>query len=203
VRVAPPIGSPPGIAVWKVGPGGSPMATLDAVHRAAAEEAASIDPDSVEAWRSLADEDQRWLAGSFFLVGFRVVLADGKVEPGEVERAWLKTDDIAAHTRSYVVNWAIGMMVDRQIAKTVTDAVLSPSVEPAFAASRSALSKLPEPDRCRMAAALWTTALHAIAANYGSPPTPEMIEVRELIASIDRLGLDLTASMAWVETNGP
>jgi hypothetical protein len=203
VRISLPEGMPAGASAWTVSPGTSPQAGLEAVMTAAAKEMERIDPASVKAWNSLAADDQLWLAGSFILVGLAVAMADGRIEPGEIERAFLKIDEINATTRSYVVTWATAILSDRSLMETVLSTAFgSPSPDRAFARSRAALEKLPEPDRCRMAAALYSNALDVITAKNGSPPTPDTIELRQLLATIARLGLDLAKSVEWVLKNG-
>ena len=200
-----PPGYHPGTAaIWHVGPTSTPSEAFEAVRRAAAEELADVDPASIRAWGRLDPNDQLWIAGSFILVGVAVAMADGKVEPGELERAFVKTDDLAAETRSFVVNWAIGLLGERSVPETVMSTAFSTSSpEPAIAASRQALARLPEADRYRMTIALHRMAWHAMTVKNGSPPTPATIELRQLHATIERLGLDLSAAVAWVQENGP
>jgi hypothetical protein len=192
----------PGASVWVVSPASTPVAALEAVQREVAKEIERFDPDSVKAWRALDPEAQMWAAGSFILVGLAVAMADGKVEPGELERAFLKTDEIAAKTRSCVVNQALAIMSDRGLIETVMSAAL-PSPEPAIRASREALGKVPEADRCRVTVALYVMAWSAITEAIGGPPTPETIELRQLLGIIVRLGLDLEGAAAWVKQHGP
>lgn len=192
----------PGASVWMVSPASTPTAALEAVLREAAKEMERFDSDSVKAWQTLDPEDQMWVAGTFILVGLAVAMADAKVEPGELERAFLETDEIAAKTRSCVVNQALAIMGDRGLIETVMSTAL-PTPEPAIKASREALGKLPEADRSRVTAALYAMAWSAITAKNGSPPTPETIELRQLHGVLARLGLDLEETAAWVKQHGP
>ncbi len=205
VRQPLPPGSQSGTnAIWHVGPTSTLSEAFEAVQRAAAEELADVDPESIRAWGSLDPNDKTWIAGSFILVGIAVAMADGKVEPGELERAFVKIDDLGAETRSFVVNWAIGLLGERSVHETVMSMAFATSTpEPAMAASRHALARLPEADRYRMTIALHRMAWHAMTVKNGSPPTPATIELRQLHATIERLGLDLSAAVAWVQENGP
>ena len=202
-RIDPPPDAPAGTAAWVVGPSATPQAVMEAVQRAAAAEMASFDPASVAAWQALGPDGQMWAAGSFTVVALGVALADGRLEPGELERSYLAIDRIGATTRSYVVNWALGILGDRELQTRVSETILSsPTAEPAFVAARAALGRLPEPDRARMTVALYEMAWSAITEKNGTPPTAGTIELQHLVGIIARLGLDLEASIAWVNENG-
>jgi len=164
---------------------------------------------SALAWGALSEQERDWLALCFYQVGLRIAAADGQTSREELGLLEGSVADISTGTSSYVVaQAALRFLHEQRLADQVfTLTRLSPEearrrIEEAEGGARSVIAKLPEDDRHRFGAALLLAGL-AVMNTEGSTRADHLAVSPVFDATVEALGIDLEADLAWVQAHRP